>query len=170
LQFRALDPGEIARLLVKSGRTEAEARTLAANANGSLGTALQSRAGDLVDARDRALRVLAQAAAGDDPRRRIDLAKDLLETTGAGGAKDRDQLANHLRAMSSVLRDIELLSMGHDELAPLANADVRPALDRLGAFRGQRGLDAFAAVDRALVALDRNAGVKLVADWLVLQL
>jgi hypothetical protein len=29
---------------------------------------------------------------------------------------------------------------------------------------------AFTAVDQALVALERNASVKLVADWLVLQL
>jgi len=75
-----------------------------------------------------------------------------------------------LRAMSSILRDVELLSMRQDALASLANADVRPALDRMTAFHGQRGVDAFAAVDRALMALDRNAGVKVVADWLVLQL
>jgi hypothetical protein len=29
---------------------------------------------------------------------------------------------------------------------------------------------AFAAVDQGLVALDRNAGVKVVADWVALQL
>jgi hypothetical protein len=29
---------------------------------------------------------------------------------------------------------------------------------------------AFSAIDEALVALDRNAGVKIVADWIVLQL
>ena len=46
----------------------------------------------------------------------------------------------------------------------------RPALERLSAYRGERGTRAFAAVDRALFALQRNAGVKLVADWLVLQL
>jgi hypothetical protein len=32
------------------------------------------------------------------------------------------------------------------------------------------GIRAFAAVDSALAALDLNAGVKVVADWLVLQL
>ena len=36
--------------------------------------------------------------------------------------------------------------------------------------RLERGTRAFAAIDRALFALERNAGVKLVADWLVLQL
>jgi hypothetical protein len=39
------------------------------------------------------------------------------------------------------------------------------------AYAGERGVRAFAAVDQALVALERhNAGVKLVADWVVLQL
>ena len=53
----------------------------------------------------------------------------------------------------------------------LANPDVQPALERLtDAYRGDRGMRAFTAVDRALVALERNAGVKIVADWLVLQL
>ena len=48
---------------------------------------------------------------------------------------------------------------------------VRPALGRLTkAYAGERGLNAFAAVDRARLALEGNAGVKIVADWLVLQL
>jgi hypothetical protein len=40
----------------------------------------------------------------------------------------------------------------------------------LSAYQGERGVRAFTAVDRALTALDRNAGAKVVADWLVLQL
>ncbi|HMB78538.1 MAG TPA: hypothetical protein VKI43_00655, partial [Vicinamibacterales bacterium] len=76
----------------------------------------------------------------------------------------------HLRAMAVLLRDVEVLATGADERT-LANADVRPALERLTeTYRGERGTRAFAAVDRALFALQRNAGVKLVADWLVLQL
>jgi hypothetical protein len=72
--------------------------------------------------------------------------------------------------MASLLRDIELLSTRADARA-LANPDVQPALERLtDAYRGERGIRAFTAVDRALVALERNAGVKIVADWLVLQL
>jgi hypothetical protein len=55
--------------------------------------------------------------------------------------------------------------------AAIANVEIRPVLDRLmKSFGGDRGIRAFAAVDRALEALDRNAGVKIVADWLVLQL
>ena len=109
------------------------------------------------DARAIARDVLAQAAATDDPGRRIEAAKDLLAKTGAGGRTDREQLASHLHAMASLLRDAEVLST-HADAGVLANADVRSDLDRLAkAFGGDRGVRAFAAVDTALDALDRNA-------------
>ena len=132
------------------------------------------------DAREVAQRVLAQAAASDEPGVRIEGAKDLLTSTGAGGASDREQLTSHLHAMASLLRDVELLSTrasggqgppDRDVVSGLANPDVQPDLDRLTkAYQGGRGRRAFTAVDRALVALDRNASVKIVADWLVLNL
>ena len=122
------------------------------------------------EAREIARDVLTQAAATDDAGRRIDAAKDLLAKTGAGGRTDREQLASHLQAMAALLRDIEVLSTGANAEV-LANGDVRPDLDRLTkSFGGDRGVRAFAAVDTALAALDRNAGVKVVADWLVLNL
>jgi DNA polymerase-3 subunit delta' len=122
------------------------------------------------DAREVAQQVLAGAAATDDPAARIEGARDLLVKTGSGGRGDREQLASHLQAMASLLRDVELLSIRANP-DDLANADVRPYLDRLTkSFGGDRGIRAFAAVDRALEALDSNAGVKIVADWLVLQL
>ena len=114
--------------------------------------------------------VLARAASTTDPRRRIEGAKDLLANTGGGGASDRAQLTVHLRAMASLLRDIELLATRADA-GRLANPDVRPALDRLTqTYQGDRGIRAFTAVDQAIVALERNVGVKTVADWLVLEL
>jgi hypothetical protein len=86
------------------------------------------------------------------------------------GAEQREHVAARLRAMESLLRDVEILATRADERA-LANADVRPALERLTpAYAGERGVRAFTAIDQALMALDRNAGVKVVADWLVLQL
>jgi len=172
LRFQPLDASEIAAALMKQGRSETEARAIAAAAGGSLGSALAAAAGELVEARDVAVRVLTQAAAGDDPRRRLDLAKDLLAKTGAGSSRDREQLSTNLRAMSSLLRDVELLSAVQrgKATAALANEDVRSDMDRLTAFRGQRGVDAFAAIDRALAALEGNAGVKVVADWLVVNL
>ena len=169
LRFRPLSAADIATALIARGRTETEARAVAATADGSLGQALQASAGELVESRDLAQRVLEKAAAQHDPARRIETAQQLI-TKPPSGVSERDQLATHLRAMAVLLRDAEVLATGADERA-LANADVRPALERLSnAYRGERGTSAFAAVDRALLALRGNAGVKLVADWLVLQL
>jgi DNA polymerase-3 subunit delta' len=170
LRFRPLNPADLATALVSRGWNETEARAVAASADGSVGGALEASATDIVEAREIAQRVLAQAATSTDPSRRVDAAKDLLAKTGAGGATDREQLASHLRAMASLLRDVELLAVSADART-LANADVRDSLDRLTtAYAGDRGTRAFAAVDKALIALQRNAGVKIVADWLVLNL
>jgi DNA polymerase-3 subunit delta' len=170
LRFGSLRVDDLVAVLVERGRTPQEARAIAATADGSVQRALESIAGDPVEGLEVAQQVLARAAASDDPRRRIEGAKDLLAKTGAGGAGDREQLASHLRSMASLLRDAELLSTRADVRA-LAHPDLTPVLERLAqTYRGERGERAFTAVDRALAALDRNAGVKIVADWLMLQL
>jgi DNA polymerase-3 subunit delta' len=172
LRFRPLSPADIAAALVAGGMAEREARAISATANGSLGDALAAAGGEYVEAREIAQRVLMQAAADCEPARRIDAAKDLLAGIGSGGAADREQLSTYLRAMASLLRDVEVLATGADAAA-LANPDARPALERLlPTYQRDRGIRAFEAVDRALVALapPRNAGVKIVADWVVLQL
>jgi DNA polymerase-3 subunit delta' len=170
LRFRPLGAADIAAALVAQGKSETEARAVAALADGSLSQAMRTSADEARDARDVAARVLAHVAASDDPRRRIDGAKDLVAKATGTGSADREQLASYLRAMSMLLRDVELLSTRADDRA-LANADLQPALDRLArTFGGDRGMRAFQAVDRALVALERNAGVKVVADWVVLQI
>ena len=121
------------------------------------------------DARDAAGQVLEQVASSPDARRRIDVAKSLAAGSG-GGAADRATLGETLTAMASLLRDAALVAARGDA-AFVVNADVRPLVDRLArAFGGERGDKAYAAVRRALEALDRNAGVKIVADWLVLEL
>ena len=52
-----------------------------------------------------------------------------------------------------------------------AVADLKAELSRLlKSFDGERTLRAFAAVERALAALDRNASPKIVADWLALSM
>ena len=122
------------------------------------------------DAMEVARRVLELAAASDEPRQRIEVAKELLVNTGAGGREDREQLASHLHAMASLIRDVELLS-SRGASDGLANPGVRPEIERLAkAYQGKRGLSAFESVDRALAALQSNASVKIVADWLVLKL
>jgi DNA polymerase-3 subunit delta' len=170
LRFRPIAPDDIASVLKQRGKSEDEARTAAALSDGSLGRALDMSASDLVEARAIAQEVLAGAGASDDPRRRLDWAKALLTKGGSTAAGERTQLAAHLRAMASLLRDAELLSAGADNRT-LANPDMEPALDRLATvYGGERGVRAFSAIDEALVALDRNAGVKIVADWIVLHL
>ena len=170
LRFRPLPESDIARALVARGRSETEARAVALTADGSLGRALEASAGDLVEARDTAQQVLGEASATRDPARRLESAKALLPKMNESGSVARDHLATQLRAMSSLLRDVEVLATRAD-VRTLANPDVQPALERLTeAYQGERGMRAFTAVDQALVALERNASVKLVADWLVLQL
>lgn len=169
LRFHQLGPEDVAQVLIRHGKKEAEAHAIAALANGSVGAALDVSADILVDARDVALRVLTGFASTDDLRRRIELAKELLPQTSGGAAADREHLAVHLRAIASLLRDVELVAVNGDRHT-LANPDVESTLGRLMAFRGERGIHAFDAVDEALVAIDRNAGVKIIADWVATQI
>jgi DNA polymerase-3 subunit delta' len=170
-RFRALDGREVTAILVRLGRPEPEAQALAAGAEGSAGRALAARADDVLASRHIAIRVLTRAAASSDPRRLLESAKDLLTGTGSGGAADREVVGAHLRAVASLLRDAACRGVACGPEPPaLINADVAPAVERLTAFHGERAVRAFAAVTAALEALDRNAGVKAVADWVALQL
>jgi DNA polymerase-3 subunit delta' len=169
LRFQALAPEDVASALVRLGRSDDEARAAAATSGGSVQRALDlgDEMGALAEARDAALRVLVQAARTEDPRRRLEGARELVAAGGAGGAADREQLGAHLQAMSALLRDAALAAAGADQ-----GGLAHPGVPRggLSAFEGERAVRAFAAVDRALEALQRNASAKLVADWLVLQL
>ena len=169
LRFGPLTPGEIADALTRDhDYTEAEARVVAADAEGSLGRALEAASADLAEARANAQRLLEQTARVADPVKRIDFVKDFVGKGSA--ASERDQLAVCLRALSSLLRDLGILSTRADTRM-LANADVQDELSRLtSAFDSARSMRAFTAVDQALGALERNASPKVVADWLVLQL
>jgi DNA polymerase-3 subunit delta' len=159
LTFRPLGADEMA----------ARARAIAQRADSGVREALEAETADLNEAREAAGRALAQAAATSDPRQRIQGSKVLLAKSGRGGAADREQLAMHLRVMASLVRDVELLSTSADRGA-LANPGVVPSLERLSAYRGEGGIRAFTAIDQALVALGGNAGVKAVADWVMLNL
>jgi DNA polymerase-3 subunit delta' len=169
LRFGRLAPGEVAGVLIeRHGYSEPDAYAAAALSDGSIGRALEGGTESFVDARDAAAQLLEGVATSADPRRRLDGAKALIG--GGRASADRDELARRLRALSSILRDLGLLLEGGDDRA-LANADLRPLLDRLGrSFDGDRALRAFAAVDRALSALDRNASPKIVADWVSFQI
>jgi DNA polymerase III subunit delta' len=170
LRFGPLAASEIADALKRDhGYSEAEARAVAANADGSLGRAIEAQSADVADARADAQRLLEQAARLTDPAKRMGAVTDLVKKKSTS-ASERDQLAVCLRALSSLLRDLGILSTRADARM-LANADLQGDLSRLApAFDSNRSMRAFTAVDRALGALERNASPRIVADWLVLQL
>ena len=175
LQFGRLTAAEVAALLMRAhGYSEENARAAAAAADGSVGRALAEGSSESALARDAAARVLRAVSAPSDSRRRLDSAKELAAKPGGKGSgpgADRSALAMRLRALGSLLRDLEVLSTRANE-GLLANADLRPGLLALTqAFDSDRTVRAFSAVDRALGALvERNASPKVVADWLVFQL
>ena len=170
LRFGPLTPGDVARVLMRDhGYSEHDARAAAADADGSVGRALQSRSDDLVEAREDAQRILQATAHDTDPVKRINLARDLTEGKRTP-AEERNRLAVRLRSLGSLLRDVGIIASRADR-AMLANADLEGRLETLSSsFDADRSQRAYAAVDRALAALDRNASPKLVADWLLLEL
>jgi len=170
LRFGPLSAGEVAQALVRDHRySDSDARAAASDADGSVGRALAADSADLTEARDDARRLLEQTARTDDPARRLEAVKDLSGTKGTS-ASDRDQMAACLRALASLLRDLGIIAT-HADRRTLANGDLESHLEKLtGTFDPNRSLRAYAAVDEALAALERNASPKVVADWLVLQL
>ena len=166
LRFGALSASEIAALLVRDhGMSERDAHAAAAAADGSVGRALDRDVDDASAARDAAARLLTSAAATSDPRRRLDAARAM-----SAGAGERDALAGRLQALSALLRDVGALHSGAPDDV-LANADLKPALESVRrGFDVDRVVAAFAAVDRAIAALERNASPKIVADWVALNI
>ena len=168
LRFGRLAPTQVADLLIRHHEfTDADAHAAAALSDGSIGQALEGASEDFIAARRAALALLETVAASPAPPRRMQAAKNL---PGAGAKADREGLAQTLRALSSLLRDLGILTAQGDEQV-LANVDLRRKLDTLlRSFDRNRILNGFAAVDRALDALGRNASPKIVADWLAFQL
>jgi DNA polymerase-3 subunit delta' len=172
LRFGRMPASDVAGVLMRDHEYgEAEARAAAADADGSVGRALASQSVDLMGARDAARLLLEHVAQVSDPTCRLGSVKNLIGNKRKGTpAVEREQLAVCLRVLASLLRDLGLLASGADA-GSVSNADLQPGLDQLArAFDSERIIRAFAAVDRALRALDRNASPKVVADWLVLQL
>jgi DNA polymerase-3 subunit delta' len=170
LRFGPLSPSEVAEVLMRDHQYSAtDARAAAADADGSVGRALSAESADLTGARDDAARLLAATAKGTDPIRRLEAVKDLTGKKGTS-AGEREQMAACLRALASLLRDLGILAT-HADRRMLANADLEGDLARLApSFDHGRSVRAYAAVDRALAAIERNASPKVVADWVVLQI
>lgn len=170
LRFGPLSPAEVTEVLRRDhGYSEQDARAVAVDAEGSVRRALEAESADLVDAREGAERLLEYTARAGDPSRRLDAARDVTAKKSSS-AGEREQLAACLRVLGSLLRDVSILGAGGDR-SLIGNSDLEPQLASLArSFDSRRSASAYAAVDEALAALERNASPKIVADWLVLQL
>ena len=170
LRFGPLSPAEVTEVLRRDHEySEQDARAVAVDAEGSVRRALEAESADLVDAREGAERLLDYTARAGDPSRRLDAARDVTAKKSSS-AGEREQLAACLRVLGSLLRDVSILSAGGDR-SLIGNSDLEPQLASLArSFDERRSASAYAAVDEALAALERNASPKIVADWLVLQL
>jgi len=166
LRFGPLSEREVARILAeRAGVERAEAGALAAAAGGSVTRALSERAGDFGDDRAAALGVLAASKRGVAGQLKASAALAKNESD----RRDREALGARLDVLASLLRDLGALASGtHD---PLANGDLESDLRVLvGQFPLTRVSAAYASLNRAQSALERNASPKIVADWVALHL
>jgi DNA polymerase-3 subunit delta' len=177
LRFGPLKTEEIAAYLVeRRGAARNDAAAAAARADGSIARALAQLDGAPADARQVASEVLDMVAGTAAVPARLAAAQALIARADGGKGKKgsaaatRAEVAERLQAMAALLRDVQVLATGAGG-EWLANRDLRAELGGLArAFDGQRTVRAFAAVDRALYALERNVGHKNVADWIALEL
>ena len=174
LSFGQLRTSDVSEVLTRDhGYDENAAHEAAESGGGSVGRALLLASGELTGAHEAAVRLLEVIASARDPKKRLDGAKELLVGKSAQsrrGADQRQELERRLRALASVLRDVTLVTSGANE-AECANIDLRDRLEStMRTFTPARGLEAFGVVDEALRAVERNAGLRLVADWVACRL
>lgn len=168
VRFGRLAAGDVAGLLIHRQKMDpAEAHAAAAVAEGSPGRALERRTRGFRAAREAALGALRAAGKGTWPER-MRAAAVLAPKSGTSG--EREELATRVRLLATLVRDAALVRQQGSGQA-LANADLADEIERLApAFDAGRAVQAFAAADRALAALRRNASPKIVAPWLVVHL
>ena len=168
--FGRLSADEVARALVERHHyTPDEAHAIAAIADGSLGRALAAGSAGYLEARAAALAALRTASTGASPKALLQAGAGLLPGKSTAAA-DREALSARIIVLSSLLRDIALVSQGGGA-GQLANGDLVAEIGEMApAFDVDRVLKGYAATDRALAAIDRNANVKLVAAWLAVRL
>jgi DNA polymerase-3 subunit delta' len=169
LSFGRLTEREVADVLVQvHGIAEPEARAQAALSDGRVDAALALVSADIAELRELALALLQNAARGMPVKEKLQTAA--VVARAGKDERPREEIALILRMAASMLRDLELLNSGGDRQA-LANAVVAKELQALAPrFAGERARSAFVATDRALAALERKAGTKVVSDWIAVQL
>jgi DNA polymerase-3 subunit delta' len=165
LRFGRLSEREVAEVLERDhGIEAAAARESASLSDGSVGRALALESSDVGELRSLALQLLQQGARSAALEPRLRVAATILGASR--NERPRDELTLILRLAASMLRDIELLRTGGDAQAMAHRALAGDLTPLVNAYGGDRARDAFAAVDRAMAALERNAGTKVVTEWL----
>ncbi|MBP7775788.1 MAG: AAA family ATPase [Acidobacteria bacterium] len=164
LTFGRLPVDDLVRVLVRDhAMEEADARRVAVLADGSPGAALALGTSALGDTREGAAMLLGASGAADLAGR-LAIAKAVFGEKKA--ERTRQQMLALLHLASSLVRDVAALHAGADRRL-LANGDMGDALDRLACtLQPAAARQAFATLDRGLHALERNAGAKLVVEWI----
>ncbi len=171
LRFGRLTAAEVSTGLTRDHEySDVEARQAAPLADGSLGQALALIDNDLSMFRELAIGLLQHSASRSDSQSRVQAASALHGGGSAKKERSREDVALVLRLMASMLRDLEAINAGADR-SVLANPLLTSDLEALArSYSGDRARSAFGAVDRALTALERNAGTKVVTEWLAVQM
>ena len=171
LRFGALSAAEVAEALMRDHEYEEPKRArrpptpMAASAARS-----SAESADMAEAREMAHAAARAGARGCPiPAGGSSWRREVTSRRRRAAGVEREQLAACLRALASLLRDIGLLARR------ATRACWRTPISRRGSTRSRApttataAVRAYAAVDQALAALERNASPKVVADWLVLQ-
>jgi DNA polymerase-3 subunit delta' len=172
LRFGRLTARDIETILTTRDEelSAADAREVAALANGSVGQALALGSTDLAVLRETAMVMLRQTP--QTPANARLQAAALITSGTTKKDRTREEVALILQMMASLLRDIELLNAGGEpqSLANPALIDDLQPLQR--AYSGDRAREAFSFVDKAIVSIRRpcNAAPKLVTEWLALHI
>ncbi len=174
LRFGGLSTDEIADILVARYQyAPTAALAAAASADGSVARAIETGSSDHVQARQSAAVVLRALAAAPNPKRRLEVGKELAGVrrgSRSSAAADRETLTRRLHVLGTLLRDLQVVAAGGDR-AWLANVDLASELEELvRSYDTDRAGRGFASVERAVYALTRNASPKVVVDWLALQI
>lgn len=164
VRFGALSEQDVARVLVERLQMkEASAQSRASASGGSVSRALAVEEDEFDEDRAVALGLLSAAARPGAMADRLKASAAFAKH--AAKRRAREAAFTRLGILASLLRDVGALGAGGR--VPLSNADLAADLDRVArGFPIARVADAFALVEQARSALDRNASPKLVADWL----
>ncbi len=173
IRFGGLATDEVVDILVgECGVAAATATASAAAADGSVARAIETGSDEYLQARESAAAALRALAGAPPAKRRLQTGKDLMgaRRPRSGAAPEREALTRRLRALGTLFRDLQVVSVCGDR-AWLANADLADELEALSrSYDVNRAGRGFEHVDRAVGALARNASPRVVVDWLTLQI